>query len=78
MQNGQNDKTQSLNSLFAGSFCTTLKADFHLVAFSDWTVNPLFTCENVAMILNRMSRVTNILLSKNSVPYKIQLSGNQP
>ena len=36
------------------------KADFHLVEFSDWTGNPLFVCENVAVILNRMSHVTNI------------------
>ena len=34
-------------------------------------------CENVAVILNRISRVTNILLSKIQSARKILLSGNQ-
>ena len=41
-----------------------LKADFHSVEFSDWTGNPLSMCENVAVNLNRMIRVTKISLSK--------------
>ena len=39
------------------------KTDLHSVEFSDWTGNPLSVCDNVAVILNRMSRATNILLS---------------
>ena len=38
------------------SYLMYLKADFHSAEFSDWTENPLFTCENVAVNLNRMSR----------------------
>ena len=41
-----------------------LRTDFHSVEFSDWTGISLFVCENVGMILNRMLRVTNILLPK--------------
>ena len=41
-----------------------IKADFYSVEFSDWTGNPLLLCENVAMNMNRMFRVTKILLSK--------------
>ena len=55
-----------------------LKADFHSVEFSDWTGNPLFTCENVALNLNRMLRLTNVLLCQIQSARKILLSGNQP
>ena len=55
-----------------------VRADFHSVEFSNWTGNPLFVCENVAVVLNRMSRVTNILLSEIQSTRKILLRGNQP
>ena len=51
-----------------------VKADFLSVEFSNWTGNPLFMCENVAMTLNRISHVTNILLSKIQSTWKILLS----
>ena len=57
---------------------TTLKADFHSVEFSDWTGNPLFTCENVTLDLKRMLRVCNNLLCQIQSARKILLSGNQP
>ena len=41
-----------------------VKADFHSVEFSDWTGNPLLMCENFAVNLNRMLRVTKVLLCK--------------
>ena len=44
---------------------------------SYWAGNPLFVCENVAVILKTMSRVTNILSSKIQSALKIVLSGNQ-
>ena len=56
----------------------TLKADFHSVEFSDWTGNPLFMCENTALNLNRMPRVTNILLSQIQSARKILLNRSQP
>ena len=43
-----------------------VKADFHSVEFSDWTGNLLFTCEDVALDLNRMLRVTNFYCVKFS------------
>ena len=55
-----------------------LKADFHSVEFSDWTGIPLLTCENVALNLNRMLRVTNVLSFQIQSARKILLSGNQP
>ena len=58
--------------------CGGLKADFHSVEFSDWTENPLLMCENVAVNLNRMLRVTKVLLSKIQSAWKILLSGSQP
>ena len=54
------------------------KADFHSVEFSDWTGHPLFTCEIVALNLNRMLRVTKTLLCQIQFAQKILLSGNQP
>ena len=54
-----------------------LKADFHSVEFSDWTGNPLLMCENVAVNLNRMLRMTKILLSKIQSARKILLSGTR-
>ena len=54
------------------------KAGFQSVGFSDWTGSPLFVCENVAVTLDRMSHMTNILLSKIQSAWKILLSGNQP
>ena len=38
----------------------------------------MFTCENVALNLNRMFRVTKILLCQIQSARKILLSGNQP
>ena len=55
-----------------------LKADFHSVEFSDWTGNPLFTCENVALDLKRMFSVCNNFLCQIQSARKILLSGNQP
>ena len=55
-----------------------IKADFYTVEFSDWTGNPLFTCENAALNLNRMLRVANVLLCQIQSARKILLSGNQP
>ena len=55
-----------------------LTADFHSVEFSDWTGNPLFFCENGAVILNTIPRVTYILFSKIQSARKILRSGNQP
>ena len=55
-----------------------LKTDFSAVEFSDWTGNPLFTSEKVALNLNRMLLMTKILLSKIQSARKILLSGNQP
>ena len=57
---------------------SALKVDFHSVEFSDWTGNPLLMCENVAVNLNKMLRVTKILLSKIQSARKILLSGNHP
>ena len=49
-----------------------LKADFHSVEFFvDWTGNPLFTCENVALDLKRMLRVSNNLLCQIQSAQKI-------
>ena len=56
----------------------SLKADFHSVEFSDWTGNPLFTCENVALNLIRMFPMTKTLLCQIQSGRKILLSGNQP
>ena len=53
---------------------TPLKTDLNSVEFSDWTGNPLFVCENVAAILNAMSLVTNILLSRIKSVRKILLT----
>ena len=58
--------------------CLDIKVDFHSVEFSDWTGNPLLMCENFAVNLNKMLRVTKILLSKIQSARKILLSGNQP
>ena len=48
------------------------------VEFSDWTGNPLLTCEKVALDLKRMLRVSNNLLCQIQSARKILLSGNQP
>ena len=53
-----------------------LKADFHPVEFSEMTGDPLFSCENVALNLNRMSRMTKVLLFQIQSARKILLSGN--
>ena len=55
-----------------------LKADFHSVEFSDWKENPWFTCENVALNLKRLLRVSNNLLCQIQSARKILQSGNQP
>ena len=55
-----------------------IKADFHLVEFSDWTGNPLITCEHVALNFNSMIEVTSALLCQIQSARKILLSGNQP
>ena len=54
-----------------------LKADFHSVEFSDWTGNSLLMCENFAVNVNKMLRVTKILLSKIQSAWEILLSGSQ-
>ena len=38
-----------------------VKADLHSVEFSDWRGNLLYTCEDVALDLNRMLRLCQIL-----------------
>ena len=60
------------------SLKSSFKADFHSVEFFDWTGNPLFACENVAVNLNRLLRMGNISLCKIQSARKIPLSGNQP
>ena len=55
-----------------------IKTDSHSLEFSDWTENPLFVSENVAVMLNRMLRVTKNLLSKIQSARKILLRGSQP
>ena len=55
-----------------------VKADFHSVEFSDWTESPLFTCENIALDLKRISHVTNNLLCQIQSIRKILLNENQP
>ena len=50
---------------------------FHSVGFSDWTGISLFMRESVAVNLNRMLRVTRILLSKIHSARKFLPSGNQ-
>ena len=60
------------------SLLTFLKADFHSVEFSDGTGNPLFACENVALNVKRMLRVSNNLFFQIQSARKILLSGNQP
>ena len=41
-----------------------VKADFHSVEFYERTGNPLFAKENIALNLNRMSRMTNLCCVK--------------
>ena len=59
----------------------TLKADFHSVESSERTGNLLFTIEIVALNLNKMLRVTDLLLClflsarKNSAAWKSALRG---
>ena len=48
----------------------------HPVEFSDWKGDPLFTCKDVALSLNRMLRVTNNLLCQFQSARKILPSGN--
>ena len=55
-----------------------IEADFHSVEFSDWTGNPLFTFENVALDLIRMSRVSNNLLCQIQFSRGVLLGGNRP
>ena len=50
---------------------SALKEIFHSVEFSDWTGNLLLTCYNVALNLNRMLRVTNVLLCQIQSAWKI-------
>ena len=57
--------------------CPTLLAMFQSVEFSDRTGNPLFTCEDVALNLKRMLRMSNNLLCPIQSAWKILLSGNQ-
>ena len=56
----------------------SVKVDFHSVEFSEWTENPLFTREAVALNLNKKFRVTDLLLCLFPSVRKILLSGNQP
>ena len=58
--------------------CIVLKADFRSVEFSDWTGNPLLMWESVTVNLNRMLRMSKILLSKIQAARKIPPSENQP
>ena len=55
-----------------------VKADFHLVEFSERTENLLFARESIALNLNRILRVINFLLCKIPSARKILQSGNQP
>ena len=55
-----------------------VKSDFHSIEFSVWTGNLLFTWENVVLNLNRVLRMTNILLSKIKPAQKFPLTGNCP
>ena len=66
------DQSSVISYQLSSSFVQSsiLKADFHTVEFSDWIGNPLFTFENVALNLNRLLRVTNVLL----LPCQIQSS----
>ena len=56
----------------------SLKANFHSVEFSERTGNLLFTRVIVALNLNKMLRVTDLLLCLFPSAQKILLSGNQP
>ena len=64
--------------MFLFSFNVPLKADFHSVESSEWTGNLLFTRETVALNLNKMSHVADLLLCLFPSAKKILLSGNQP
>ena len=55
-----------------------VKADFHSVESSERTGNLLFTTETVALNLNKILRVTDLLLCLFLSARKILLSGNQP
>ena len=53
-----------------------VKADFQSVEFSERAEILLFVGENVTLKLNRMLRLSNILLSKIPLARKIPLTGN--
>ena len=55
-----------------------LEANFQSVKFSERVEIILFTRENVALKLNRLLRLSNILLSKIPPAQKILLTGNWP
>ena len=55
-----------------------LEADFLAVDFSKRSGNLLVTWKNVALNLNRMLRVTNILVCKIQSARGVLLSGSQP
>ena len=61
-------------------FCLylTFKANFQSVEFSERAEILLFTRENVALKLNRLLRLSNILLSKITPARKFQLTGDWP
>ena len=56
----------------------TVKADFQSVEFSERVEILLFTREDVALKLNRLLRLSIILLSKIPPARKIPLTGNWP
>ena len=55
-----------------------VRADFHSVEFSDWMGNLLFTCEHVALNLNRILHVSNISLCQIQSTRRVLLSVSQP
>ena len=55
-----------------------IKANFQSVEFSERAVILLFTREKVALKLNRLLRLSNILLSKIPPDRKFQLTGDWP
>ena len=57
---------------------TLVKANFQLVGFSERAEILLFRRENVALKLNRLLRLSNILLCKILPARKIPLTGNWP
>ena len=58
--------------------CGHVKANFQSVEFSERAEILLFTRENVALKLNRLLRLSNILLSKIPPARKFQLTGDWP